>query len=110
MFADANSIYSPAIVAGPQFADHLVCDRTDCLARIRLGPVSAECSTCSKTCCERVRQIGITQGVDGGIDAIRCALSMPRRTSFQILFFLLVLEQGRRVVHEPDAVVYEPAL
>ncbi len=51
-------------------------------------------------------------GVDGGIDAVRRELYLPMHPD-QLPDFVLplnVVEQGRRVVYEPDAKLYEPAL
>lgn len=51
-------------------------------------------------------------GVDGGIDAVRRELYVPMRPD-QLPDFVLplnVVEQGRRVVYEPEAILYEPAL
>ena len=57
-------------------------------------------------------RLGSVVGVDGGIDAIRRDLYVPMRSD-QLPDFVLplsVVEQGRRVVYEPDARVYEAAL
>jgi hypothetical protein len=57
-------------------------------------------------------RLGSIVGVDGGVDAIRRELYVPMRPD-QLPDFVLplaVVEQGKRVVYEPDAVVYEPAL
>jgi cellulose synthase/poly-beta-1,6-N-acetylglucosamine synthase-like glycosyltransferase len=51
-------------------------------------------------------------GVDGGIDAVRRELYVPMRAD-QLPDFVLplnVVEQGKRVVYDPDAKVYEAAL
>jgi cellulose synthase/poly-beta-1,6-N-acetylglucosamine synthase-like glycosyltransferase len=51
-------------------------------------------------------------GVDGGIDAVRRSLYVPMRPD-QLPDFVLplnVVEQGRRVVYQENAVLYEPAL
>lgn len=51
-------------------------------------------------------------GVDGGIDAVRRDLYVPMRAD-QLPDFVLpltVVEQGRRVVYQEDAVLYEPSL
>lgn len=55
---------------------------------------------------------GSIVGVDGGVDAIRRELYIPMHAD-QLPDFVLplsVVEQGKRVVYEADAVVYEPAL
>jgi hypothetical protein len=57
-------------------------------------------------------RLGSVVGVDGGIDAVRRALYAPMRAD-QLPDFVLplgVVEQGARVVYEPEARVYEAAL
>jgi cellulose synthase/poly-beta-1,6-N-acetylglucosamine synthase-like glycosyltransferase len=57
-------------------------------------------------------KVGSIVGVDGGIDAVRRSLYMPMRPD-QLPDFVLplsVVEQGKRVVYEPEATVYESAL
>ncbi|MCI0591334.1 MAG: glycosyltransferase family 2 protein [Gammaproteobacteria bacterium] len=57
-------------------------------------------------------RLGSIVGVDGGIDAVRRDLYIPMQPD-QLPDFLLplnVVEQGKRVVYEPDALLYEPAL
>jgi len=57
-------------------------------------------------------RVGSVVGVDGGIDAVRRDLYVPMRPD-QLPDFVLplnVVEQGRRVVYEPDAKLYEAAL
>ena len=57
-------------------------------------------------------KVGSIVGVDGGVDAIRRELYVPMRAD-QLPDFVLplsVVEQGKRVVYEPDAVVREPSL
>jgi len=56
--------------------------------------------------------LGSIVGVDGGIDAIRKALYQPMNAD-QLPDFVLplkVIEQGYRVVYEPDAILKEPSL
>ena len=56
--------------------------------------------------------VGSVVGVDGGIDAIRREIYVPMLAD-QLPDFVLplsVVEQGKRVVYEPDAMVYEAAL
>jgi cellulose synthase/poly-beta-1,6-N-acetylglucosamine synthase-like glycosyltransferase len=56
-------------------------------------------------------QIGSIVGVDGGIDAVRKALYVPMRPD-QLPDFVLplnVVEQGSRVVYEPEAFLQESA-
>src|SRR6266849_3389283 len=57
-------------------------------------------------------KLGSIVGVDGGVDAIRRQLYVPMRPD-QLPDFVLplsVVEQGKRVVYEPDALLYESAL
>ncbi len=57
-------------------------------------------------------QTGSVVGVDGGIDAMRKCLFQPLRAD-QLPDFvqpLKVVEQGYRVVYEPDALLKEEAL
>lgn len=57
-------------------------------------------------------RIGSIVGVDGGIDAIRKSLYRPMNPD-QLPDFVLplkVVEQGYRVVYEPEAILREPAL
>ena len=57
-------------------------------------------------------RIGSVVGVDGGIDAVRKSLYRPM-TPDQLPDFVLplsIIEQGYRVVYEPQALLKEPAL
>ena len=57
-------------------------------------------------------KLGSIVGVDGGIDAVRKILYEPMKSD-QLPDFvlpLLVVEQGYRVVYEPDAILKEPSL
>lgn len=57
-------------------------------------------------------QVSSIVGVDGGIDAVRRELYVPMRFD-QLPDFLLplnVVEQGKRVIYEPEALLYESAL
>lgn len=61
---------------------------------------------------EQETRIGSVVGVDGGIDAMRRSLYQPLRAD-QLPDFvqpLKVVEQGHRVVYEPDALLKEAAL
>jgi cellulose synthase/poly-beta-1,6-N-acetylglucosamine synthase-like glycosyltransferase len=61
---------------------------------------------------EQETRIGSIVGVDGGVDALRRELYSPMRAE-ELPDFALpldVVRQGRRVVHERDALVFEPAL
>jgi cellulose synthase/poly-beta-1,6-N-acetylglucosamine synthase-like glycosyltransferase len=119
VFADANSIYAPdairRLVRG--FADPSVGYITGRM--IYTNPDAAGLGEGSGTYMgyeNRLRaletRLGSVVGVDGGIDAIRRELYAPMRPD-QLPDFVLplsVVEQGRRVVYEPDAWLYEPAL
>lgn len=57
-------------------------------------------------------RIGSVVGVDGGVDAVRRQLYIPMNAD-QLPDFVLpltVVDQGYRVVYEPDALLYEDAL
>ncbi len=57
-------------------------------------------------------RIGSVVGVDGGVDAVRRALYVPMGAD-QLPDFVLpltVIDQGYRVVYEPEALLYEDAL
>jgi len=56
--------------------------------------------------------VGSVVGVDGGIDAVRRENYVAMRPDQQPDFVLplSVVEQGKRVVHAPDALLYEDAL
>jgi cellulose synthase/poly-beta-1,6-N-acetylglucosamine synthase-like glycosyltransferase len=118
-FADANSIWAPdalrALVAN--FADEDVGYVTG-----KMVYTQADGSVVGDGCSrymrfenwlrERETAIGSIVGVDGGIDAMRRSLYRPLRDD-QLPDFvqpLLVVEQGRRVVYEPSAILKEPAL
>ncbi len=61
---------------------------------------------------EKETRIGSIVGVDGGIDAMRKSLYQPLRAD-QLPDFvqpLKVVEQGKRVVYEPEALLKEEAL
>jgi hypothetical protein len=57
-------------------------------------------------------RLGSVVGVDGGIDAIRRNLYVPMRPDQlpDLVLPLWVVRQGKRVVYESEAAVYEPAL
>lgn len=57
-------------------------------------------------------RLGSVVGVDGGVDAVRKSLYRPMRDD-QLPDFVLPLslvEQGYRVIYEPEALLHEPAL
>lgn len=119
VFADANSIYAQnslrALVRS--FADPSVGYVTGRM--IYTNPAGAAIGEGSATYMRyenalRVieTRLGSIVGVDGGLDAVRRELYVPMRAD-QLPDFVLplnVVEQGKRVVYEPEAVIYEPAL
>lgn len=119
VFADANSIYAPGTVRSlvRNFADPSVGYVTGQLqysnpAGSGVGAGAASYMSFENELRKHETRMGSVVGVDGGIDSIRRALYVPMRAD-QLPDFVLplsVIEQGRRVVYEPDAVVHEPAL
>lgn len=119
VFSDANSLY----------ATDALRKLVRCFADPRVGYVSgqmkyvsADGSLVGDGCTAYMRyenllravetRIGSIVGVDGGIDAVRRHLYRPMRAD-QLPDFVLplgVVEQGFRVVFEPEAVLYEEAL
>ncbi len=119
VFADANSIYTSGAIQElvSNFADPSVGYVTGQmryrnLATTGIGGGSGSYMSYENTLRMYETRLGSIVGVDGGIDAIRRSLYAPMRAD-QLPDFVLplsVVEQGKRVVYEPDAVVYEPAL
>jgi cellulose synthase/poly-beta-1,6-N-acetylglucosamine synthase-like glycosyltransferase len=119
VFADANSMYSPEAIRSlvRSFADPSVGYVTGQIVYTNPTGSGVGVGTGSYISYENVlrtceTRLGSIVGVDGGIDAIRRALYLPMQVD-QLPDFVLplsVVEQGRRVVYEPNAVVYEPAL
>lgn len=119
VFSDANSIYAPnslrALVRS--FADPSVGYVTGNMlytnpAGVAIGEGSAAYMSYENALRTLETRLGSIVGVDGGLDAVRRDLYVPMRAD-QLPDFVLplnVVEQGKRVVYEPDAVVYEPAL
>jgi cellulose synthase/poly-beta-1,6-N-acetylglucosamine synthase-like glycosyltransferase len=119
VFADANSIYAPnalrSLVRG--FVDPSVGYVTGQM--IYTDPANtgiAEGSGIYMRYENLLRtfenKLGSIVGVDGGIDAVRRELYIPMAPD-QLPDFVLplsIVEQGKRVVYEPDAILYEPAL
>ncbi len=119
VFSDANSIYEPDTVSKlvRNFHDRFVgyvtgkmvytnpdgsVVGTGCTAYMRYENVLREIET----------RLGSVVGVDGGVDAVRAALYRPMNED-QLPDFILplrVVEQGYRVVYEPEALLGEPAL
>lgn len=118
-FSDANSLHHPnalrALVAN--FADPQVGYVTGKMlyANSNGSVIGDGCSVYMKY--ENMlrlweTRIGSVVGVDGGVDAVRRDLYVPMRAD-QLPDFVLpltVIDQGYRVVFEPEALLYEDAL
>ena len=119
VFSDANSIYGPTALRSlmRSFADPSVGYVTGKmiytnLATSGIGEESGLYMSYENLLRTLETRLGSVVGVDGGIDAVRRELYLPMRAD-QLPDFVLplnVVEQGKRVVYEPDAVVYEQAL
>lgn len=119
VFADANSIYAPNALRSlvRSFADSSVGYVTGRM--IYTNPANSGIAEGSGTYMRYENllrtfenKLGSIVGVDGGIDAIRRELYLPMAHD-QLPDFVLplsIVEQGKRVVYEPDAILYEPAL
>jgi cellulose synthase/poly-beta-1,6-N-acetylglucosamine synthase-like glycosyltransferase len=119
VFSDANSIYAADALRKlvRSFADPAVGYVTGRMvyANPDGGVVGEGCSTYMRY--ENLIRgfetaFGSVVGVDGGIDAVRKSLYRPMAPD-QLPDFVLplrVVEQGYRVVFEPEAVLIEPAL
>lgn len=119
VFADANSIYRPDAIAklARNFADPKVGYVTG-----KMVYVNPDGSLVGDGCSAFMRyenalraaetRIGSIVGVDGGVDAVRKQLYRPMRAD-QLPDFVLpltVVEQGYRVVYEPEAMLTEETL
>jgi cellulose synthase/poly-beta-1,6-N-acetylglucosamine synthase-like glycosyltransferase len=119
VFADANSIYRPDTIAKlvRNFADPAVGYVTG-----KMVYVNPDGSLVGDGCSAFMRYenslraaetaVGSVVGVDGGVDAVRRNLYRPMRAD-QLPDFVLpltVVEQGYRVVYEPDAILTEDTL
>jgi cellulose synthase/poly-beta-1,6-N-acetylglucosamine synthase-like glycosyltransferase len=119
VFSDANSLYAPNTVAKlvRNFADPKVGYVTGKMVYTGKdgNPTEDGCSTYMKyeNFLRQVEtNVGSIVGVDGGIDACRRSLYQPMAPD-QLPDFVLplrVVEQGFRVVFEPEAVLKEPSL
>lgn len=119
VFSDANSIYRPDTIRKlvRNFADSEVGYVTGRM--IYVNPdgsmVGDGCSAFMRyenTLRQAETRMGSVVGVDGGVDAVRRALYRPMRAD-QLPDFVLplsVVEQGYRVVFEPQAQLTEDAL
>jgi glycosyltransferase involved in cell wall biosynthesis len=119
VFADANSIYSTDAIRRLvcNFADPSVGYVTGQMIYTNpdgtgIGAGSGAYMRYENLLRSLETRLGSIVGVDGGIDAARGGLYVPMRAD-QLPDFVLplnVVEQGKRVVYEPDAKLYEPAL
>ena len=119
VFADANSIYAPdairRLVRG--FADPTVGYVTGQMIYTNpdgsgIGEGSGAYMRYENLLRVFETRLDSVVGVDGGIDAVRRELYVPMNPD-QLPDFVLplnVVEQGKRVIYEPDARLYEPAL
>jgi cellulose synthase/poly-beta-1,6-N-acetylglucosamine synthase-like glycosyltransferase len=119
VFADANSIYAPdgirRLVRG--FADPAVGYVTGQMIYTNpdgsgIGEGSGAYMRYENLLRVLETRLNSVVGVDGGIDAVRRELYVPMRSD-QLPDFVLplnVVEQGKRVVYEPNAMLFEPAL
>lgn len=119
VFSDANSIYAPdairRLVRG--FADPSVGYVTGQMIYTNpdgsgIGEGSGAYMRYENLLRVLENRLSSVVGVDGGIDAVRRELYVPMRPD-QLPDFVLplnVVEQGKRVIYEPDAKLYEPAL
>ena len=119
VFSDANSIYDSSAVRAlvQNFADRSVGYVTGRMSyrnptESAVGAGSGTYMGYENTLRQIETRLGSIVGADGGIDAVRRELYVPMRPD-QLPDFVLplsVVQQGKRVVYEPDAVVYENAL
>ena len=119
VFADANSIYAPSAVRSlaSNFADPSVGYVTGRMIYTNptdsgIGKGSGKYMSYENLLRALETKLGSIVGVDGGIDAIRRTLYVPMRPD-QLPDFvqpLGIIEQRKRVVYEPDALVHEQAL
>lgn len=119
VFADANSIYASGSVRSlvSNFADPSVGYVTGRMIYTNpegsgIGEGSGAYMSYENILRGLETNIGSIVGVDGGIDAVRRQLYVPMRAD-QLPDFILplsVIEQGKRVVYDPQATVFESAL
>jgi cellulose synthase/poly-beta-1,6-N-acetylglucosamine synthase-like glycosyltransferase len=119
IFSDANSLYAPEALRKllANFADEKVGYVTGKMIYANPGgtPIGEGCSAYMKY--ENLlrsieTRLGSIVGVDGGIDALRTGLyrSMNADQLPDFVQPLKVVEQGFRVVYEPEALLWEPSL
>ena len=119
VFSDANSIYAPDALRKlvGAFADEQVGYVTG-----KMIYTNPDGTTVGDGCTAYMKyenalrgvesKVGSVVGVDGGIDAVRKSLYRPMRPD-QLPDFvlpLMVIEQGYRVVYEPNAILRESSL
>lgn len=119
VFSDANSIYAPDTVRKlvRNFADPSVGYVTGKMVYTNpdgsgIGEGSDTYMRYENWLRSLESRLNSVVGVDGGIDAVRRELYVPMRSD-QLPDFVLplsVVEQGKRVVYESDAILFEPAL
>jgi cellulose synthase/poly-beta-1,6-N-acetylglucosamine synthase-like glycosyltransferase len=119
VFADANSIYAPNAIRMliRNFADPSVGYVSGRMVYTNptnsgVGEGSGSYMAYENGLRDLETRVGSIVGVDGGVDAIRRSLYSPMGAE-QLPDFVLplsVVERGKRVVYEPDALVYEAAL
>jgi len=119
VFADANSIYAPDAIRQlvRSFVDPSIGYVTGQMIYMNpdesgIGKGSGAYMRYENLLRVLETRLSSVVGVDGGIDAVRRELYVPMRPD-QLPDFTLplnVVEQGKRVVYEPEAMLYEPAL
>jgi len=119
VFSDANSIYRPDTIRRlvANFADSSVGYVTGSMRYVNpdgslVGDGCSAFMRYENWLREVETRIGAVVGVDGGVDAVRRALYRPMRAD-QLPDFVLpltVVEQGARVVYEPEAILNEDTL
>jgi cellulose synthase/poly-beta-1,6-N-acetylglucosamine synthase-like glycosyltransferase len=119
VFADANSMFRPDTVRRlvAVFADPEVGYATGCMLYVDpQGSLVGDGCTAYMRYENALRGLetvtGSIVGVDGGVDAVRRSLYQPMRADQlpDLVLPLSVVEQGRRVVFVPDAVLEEETL
>jgi hypothetical protein len=119
VFSDANSSYAPDAIRKlvRNFADRDVGYVTGRMTYTNpdgsaIGDGSGRYMDYENVLRAIETRVGSVVGVDGGIDAVRRELYVPMQADQQPDFVLPlnVVEQGKRVVYEPEAVLREAAL
>jgi cellulose synthase/poly-beta-1,6-N-acetylglucosamine synthase-like glycosyltransferase len=119
VFADANSNYAPNVLRllVRSFADPSVGYVTGRMVYTNPSKPGISDGSRGYMSYENIlrsleTRLGSVVGVDGGIDAIRRNLYVPMQADQlpDLVLPLWVMKQGKRVVYEPEAALYEPAL